>query len=292
MNAAPGAARKAAKNTPQRNVLDLSVFGLEHDLEEAHFSLSISGSDDDTWIAYGFADDTLDEDNEDNEDDEDNEQNEDEQPDTGEFTMDPMAPGGEVDMKMHRGGPREYFLTVYDVRIREASEKWCDVVDTLEDHLVCLPSRRSSCVLSNVCRQLMCSQGNNHPSALIQFSDATSHNNGNPADRYLRTRDAINYLEGIQGILNKIISGWETFASHGGDIEFFRTPGSYRNSDSEEHVHRLLASITNTFVVLKERQQVLLALQESCQASRKDVCLDSPKFHIHDASLLTENSSS
>ena len=139
-NANHKAASKAVKNTPKRDILDLSVFGLDYELEKAHFSLSISGFNDLTWVAYAFADDTLDEDNEDNddsEDDEDDGKNEDEQPDANTFIMDKMAPGGEVDAKMHREDPREFFLTVYDVRIREATEKWCDVVDTLEDHLVC-----------------------------------------------------------------------------------------------------------------------------------------------------------
>ena len=86
----------------------------------------------------------------------------------------------------------------------------------------------------------------------------------------------MNRLRGIQRILNNIVTCWETFASSGGQIDFFRTPGSYRNSQSEEHVYRLLASITNTFVVLKERQQVLLAVQESCQAIQKDVRPDPP----------------
>jgi hypothetical protein len=125
---------------------------------------------------------------------------------------------------------------------------------------------------------------------LTQFSDATAHRNGNPEDKYLRARDAVNRLREIQRILDNTVTSWETFASPGGDIDFFRTPGSYRKPKSEKQVNLLLASITNTFMVLKERQKVLLALQESCQAVCKDVRLDPLYCDMHDAIRLINHS--
>jgi hypothetical protein len=143
-NSASKTAPNAVKNTPRRDILDLSLFGLDADLEMAHFSLSISGFNDFTWVAYAFADETLDEENEDDEDDDDDEDEddkkmEDDAPDAATFIMDKIAPGGALDVKMHRKDPREYFLTVIDVRFREYTEMCCDVVDTLEDNLVSSP---------------------------------------------------------------------------------------------------------------------------------------------------------
>jgi hypothetical protein len=114
--------------------MDLAFLGLPYHVEKAHFSISISGSNDENWVTHGFADEILDEEED---EDEDDDTDQDETPGSGNFNMDPMAPTGEVDTNMHRKDPREYFLTVYDVRIRLARAKWCDLVDCLEDHLVC-----------------------------------------------------------------------------------------------------------------------------------------------------------
>jgi hypothetical protein len=100
----------------------------------------------------------------------------------------------------------------------------------------------------------------------------TSQDFDSPADRYLKTTKAVNLLKRIQRTLNKTISVWETFATYGiGDIDFFVASGSYSNSESEEHVHRLLSSIKDTYKTLEERRKVLLELQDTCQESRKDV---------------------
>jgi hypothetical protein len=82
----------------------------------------------------------------------------------------------------------------------------------------------------------------------------------------------VNLLGEIQTTLNNMVSVGETFTSYGGDIEYFVTPASYSNPESEGHVYRLLSSIKGTFETLKGRRNILLELQKSCQDSRKDVC--------------------
>jgi hypothetical protein len=130
-------ASKAVKYTPQRNIFHLSVLDLDYDVEEAHFSMSISGSDDDNWKAYGFEDEVLKVDKDEDEDDDSNEEG---YPDVGTFSMDPFAPGGQVDTKKHRKDPREYALIVYEDRMHVACDEWCYLINTIDDQFVGSPS--------------------------------------------------------------------------------------------------------------------------------------------------------
>jgi len=107
---------------------------------QAHYSLVICGTDDFTWLGYGFADSTLsDDDNEDEDDGNDGNQDCEEGCDKGDtpnmdFKEDQNVLS-EVDSTMIQC-PREYWARVVEIRTSQNLEEISDLVAMLEDKSV------------------------------------------------------------------------------------------------------------------------------------------------------------
>jgi hypothetical protein len=102
-------------------------------IQETQFSLAICGLSDYEWIAYAFSDsgvDTLEDDRDRSEEidqeDSDEDDSEDGNDDDISFTEDPIVSDGQQDTKFSRN-PREYFLTVIDVRLPRITNHFKDV---------------------------------------------------------------------------------------------------------------------------------------------------------------------
>jgi hypothetical protein len=107
--------------------IDLTTYGIF----EAHFSLSIVGSDYRRWTAYSFADAELDADNlEDDESSTADEENEGEEEQGNEdYYEDPIVP---ADSNHPMMDSREYFLKTIDSRTCRALNEWTCITHTLE----------------------------------------------------------------------------------------------------------------------------------------------------------------
>jgi hypothetical protein len=88
-------------------------------MHEAQISIIICGSDFRRWIAYSFVDTKFD-DKELEETDEDLPNEE-----------DPIA-GGKIDANDPIDDPREYFLTVFEIRAAQVAREWDRLVRTIE----------------------------------------------------------------------------------------------------------------------------------------------------------------
>jgi hypothetical protein len=127
---------------PLRQSRDLSFLKIQdlesedardYELYETQFSLTVCGFDDFRWVSYGFADSDYEE--EDTGDEDIDEEVEDGDQSGGKgpgFIEDPIASCGKIDACHPIQNPREYFLTVFEIRSTEILNEWEHVVRTLE----------------------------------------------------------------------------------------------------------------------------------------------------------------
>src|ERR1700753_3682718 len=99
----------------------------------------------------------------------------------------------------------------------------------------------------------MYSQGNNDHSMYSQSACTAVAHLEPPEKQYEWTTQATDLLARHGEVLDSMLSSWQSFSSQGGDIEYFRTPGSYVSEKSEQHVSRLLSSINTAYATLGQR---------------------------------------
>jgi hypothetical protein len=132
--------KNGLKNKPPRKYTDISFMATgnpdgwidqtNYGIFEAHFSLSIVGSDNQRWSAYSFADDELDADNlEDDEVNAADEENSGEEEGNEGYYEDPIVPGDSDHPIMDS---REYFLKILDARTCQSLSEWTCIVHTLD----------------------------------------------------------------------------------------------------------------------------------------------------------------
>lgn len=105
---------------------------VEDCIYEAQISCIVTGFDEQSWIGLAFVDTYYRGD-----DDRDSveyyaEQNADAEPESIEnpFLMDPLS-GGEIDANSPIWRPREYFLKIFECRVKQVRFEWHNVVDRL-----------------------------------------------------------------------------------------------------------------------------------------------------------------
>jgi hypothetical protein len=124
--------------SPPRQWTDLSFLEIQnprsserilYGMHEAHVSIIICGSDFRRWIAYSFVDTKF--------DDKELEETDENLPNE----EDPIA-GGKIDANNPIDDPREYFLTVFEIRVAQVAQEWDRLVRTVEcsirDHVRCV----------------------------------------------------------------------------------------------------------------------------------------------------------
>ncbi|OCK76055.1 hypothetical protein K432DRAFT_307225 [Lepidopterella palustris CBS 459.81] len=202
---------------------------------DAQISIVICGSDELRWVAYAFADTEF-----------DNENLED-----GDFSYegpheDPIASNGRL-ANDPLWNPREYFLTICNVRMVQVLKEWQYLVRILE---------RS---ITEYVRLCIFFRSDEYSSPLLRHSGTRGD-----LDWTLQT---IKLLSRLQSRLSETIEAWETFKSCDGDIGYFfdcRSPNI-----SPQCVRLSLRAIQDIFGTLKGLQKKLSLLKQSCDESAK-----------------------
>ena len=97
--------------------------GYTHGIHEAQISLAICGSDDSRWVAYAFVDTEF------------AGVSRDEYEDNFEINEDPIASdsrGREVEADSPIWDPREYFLRIVDIRMKQVLGEWTYLIRVVE----------------------------------------------------------------------------------------------------------------------------------------------------------------
>jgi len=94
-----------------------------------NISLTISGINDQQWVAYAFNNNAFDD------NDFDDEDLDDELCSSDGFHEDPIASNGAVDANLPVWNPRIYFLIIFEIRMHRALNEWTFLVRWIERHI-------------------------------------------------------------------------------------------------------------------------------------------------------------
>jgi hypothetical protein len=106
----------------------------KYGIYDAQMTLVICGSQNSKWVAWAFADacaDDEEDEDEDEDDDGEEEEDEDENDRYAGFHSDPIASAESRDSNLPFWDPREYFLTVFNLRIARIQNEWLNIVREL-----------------------------------------------------------------------------------------------------------------------------------------------------------------
>ncbi|KAF2185092.1 hypothetical protein K469DRAFT_688302 [Zopfia rhizophila CBS 207.26] len=247
---APGKdlAQTTINSKPPRQWIDLSFLELgttlrskddpEYGLYEAQFSLTICGSDNSRWVAYGFVDTDIDDDN----------GLEGEDFSYLGMNADPIASDGDVNANHPIWDPREYFLLMIEIRMRKVLKEWKGLVRKFE-------------------RSIKRFRGQ-HRYNFLYCSRTIAERAEDIKKAVHWTMQTIETLRELRVCLSGTIQAWESFSAAGGDIRYFSDIFSDISRDQAQvSVHQ----ITETFNTLASREKTLLALENSCDELMKIV---------------------
>ncbi|PSS22711.1 hypothetical protein M430DRAFT_16661 [Amorphotheca resinae ATCC 22711] len=236
---------------PPRQWTDLSFLKIqppksqdqrEYGMHEAQISVVICGSDNWRWAGYAFIDTSF----------------EGEDLGDGIFSYedvheDPIASNSELHANLPIWDPREYFLTILEIRMTQVRKELEYLVRTVERSV---------------------KQNRNWDSSTLSQHPRTA---GDRAEDIKKTFDwtqqIIELLSRVLGVLSGDIKCWERFKSPNGDIGYFSDIDSSPDASHRRRTRLSLRAINETFETLEGLQQKLLLLDKSCRNSAQDLQL-------------------
>ncbi|ORY01190.1 hypothetical protein BCR34DRAFT_592345 [Clohesyomyces aquaticus] len=237
---------------PMRKRIDLSFFNIPkqandghgtYGLQEAHVSLSIIGVDHHRWACYCFADTDIGSACPDDQSHED-EQEETDAAEEEEMKEDPVVSDGQGDevpeADMPVWDPRDYFLRVVDVRMKQILREWENVVHVVDEGV-------EDWIAA-------------HPFSLSRHR--RRHQGDDVQEAFDWIVEMIGLLRRLLGHFSKTIRVWKRFVASDGDISYF-------SDISEPHIRQRLDSIRGVFDELIDLDETLRGLNCSCQNLRE-----------------------
>jgi hypothetical protein len=269
-------ATRDVDNGPPRHSIDLSFLKIPSDkpedreafyIHEAAISLVVCGSDNWRWVAYAFIDTNAISDN-------DNLSEEVES--HGDFRGDPIAsePGLEVNANDPIWDPREYFLMILEIRIRQVLREWQYLVRRVECSIKQYVGSRLIPEKSHG-HLLITRQRKRHPFTLSQRSRNKGGRVKDVKKAFDWTQQAIELLSQLLDVLSETIKAWDMFKSPNGDIGYFTDASTLPNTQKSP-LHLSFHSIQETFEQLECLYRQLLKLDKSCKNSAQTVSRTRP----------------
>ncbi|KAH8588290.1 hypothetical protein B0O99DRAFT_693577 [Bisporella sp. PMI_857] len=234
---------KKVNRNPPRQWTDLSFLAIEssklqdqgvYGIHEAQISVVICGSDNRRWVGYGFVDKKF--------DDEDMGDAQEEG-----ILDDPIASDyGRIDANLPLWDPREYFLSIFEIRIDQVLKEWEFLVRTVERSIKRYRTQHSFTLSPQPGKE------------------------GDQAEDIKKsfdwTHQTMDLLSQLLDVLSETIKAWEIFNSPSGDINYFSD--IYSSQDAQQPRTRLsLRAIKETMETMEGLQQKLFLLDKSCRNS-------------------------
>lgn len=209
---------------------------------EAAFSLVLCGKHDLHWVAYAFDDTYFNE--EEGGEEEEEEDEEEEEPQAPE---DPIAPNGKVLVDPPLWNAREYFLTICDHRMTQVFEESQSLVRIIQYNVAPYTKHDSS--------------------TPVQHSENRRYQTKNVEETLERNVKTIELLTQLHNRISRTVRAWETFYSYDGDIAYFQDFDLRSSDRSSRLVYGSLLAIRETLAKLKDLEQDVLLLKQSCLGS-------------------------
>lgn len=228
---------------------------------QTQFSLVMYGFSDWQWVVYAFEHNLFDKRFEKDPEEEIEEE------DGSSSNEDPVIWDG-ADANLPLEDPRQYFLRVFEARIRRISRCWDHLFHHIEESIRKYVFRATT---NQVNETLTISQKSHHSFTLSGEFDTkgvSRQDAKKTRDWTSRTRAVLNELHDV--LASGTLKEWRTFKSYDGDMGYFDDEASYMPS-SWNYVKRLLDDIKETFDSLDGIRQNLVLRHNSTRESAKDV---------------------
>ncbi|KAF2178428.1 hypothetical protein K469DRAFT_754507 [Zopfia rhizophila CBS 207.26] len=220
---------------PRRKWRDISFLANGMGIHEAQISFTICGPAESRWVAYAFVDTDFDEDKEMGAD----------EFDYTSMLADQIASDGEVDANRPIFNPREYYLLIVSIRLKQVVKEWAGLVQIVEKGI---------------------EAHMDGPPSLHKATGSRPQEDEDTMATFDWTQKILETLSYLLGGFSKTNEAWKRFASDDGDIGYFSDLENVVNP-SWKHMQRSLFDIKEKFEDLEGLQRRLERLEQRCQKS-------------------------